>query len=143
MENRKYTGYTDANLQKIYVGDRMRAPKKSCGCVWVMCTVKYNEEWQRHGLFSDDGEWISGMGIVGGLFIENEEKQSTKTYRVYDWVGGEISLNKLGYKKGQEIKSDELIYFVDLAEKNGYNIMIVGNTEKPYIMIDTKNFKQR
>ena len=64
------TGYTDGNLTKIHEGDKMRAPKKSCGCEWVVCTVRYNHEWDAYGLQSAKGEWVSGMGIVSGLFIE-------------------------------------------------------------------------
>jgi hypothetical protein len=66
------TGFVDGNLTKICVGDRIRTPEKSCGCNWLMCTVEYNTDWSAYGLKSDDGRWISGMGIVCGLFVEDK-----------------------------------------------------------------------
>ena len=64
------TGFVDGNLTKIHVGDRIHTPEHNCGCKWLMCTVEYNDDWKAYGLKSDDGEWISGMGIVSGLFVE-------------------------------------------------------------------------
>ena len=65
------TGFTDNNCVKIYAGDKMRIPKhldSSCCEHWVLCTVKFNSEWNKWGLQDDnDGEWLTGSGLFSGF----------------------------------------------------------------------------
>ena len=67
------TGFTDGNLVPIKVGDHILAPRhldSSCCEHKTRCEVKWNDQWNAYGLQTEDGEWISGMGIVSGLFVE-------------------------------------------------------------------------
>jgi len=74
----RITGYTDRNLVPIKVGDQMILPKhaySSCCEHPIRCTVTWNTEWAAYGLQADNGEWISGMGIVIGLLVESSERK--------------------------------------------------------------------
>lgn len=60
----------DCHLRPLIVGDRLlRVPRHDGPCCEhrVTCTIRWNPEWQALGLQSDDGEWISGMGIAQGF----------------------------------------------------------------------------
>jgi len=66
----EYTGFKDNNNVKIYGGDKMMFPKHSGECCnhWVLCTVKFNPEWNKWGLQDDnDKEWLTGSGLFAGF----------------------------------------------------------------------------
>jgi hypothetical protein len=70
------TGLTDCHLNPIFVGDRIAQVHRhngSCCEHLCTCTVRWNEAWNKLGLQADDGEWISGMGIVAGYALAKPE----------------------------------------------------------------------
>jgi hypothetical protein len=63
------TGFEDCFNNPIRVGDRMDI-RHDCNCdqcsIVEHCTILWNEEWSAYGMRTDDGRWVSGMGIAGG-----------------------------------------------------------------------------
>jgi hypothetical protein len=70
------TGFVDCNLVPIRVGDFMTIGHL-CNCEYCdrryRVQILWNDEWKAYGMRTDDGEWLSGMGIASGYFVESNK----------------------------------------------------------------------
>lgn len=68
------TGFFDANGTPILVGDFMTI-SHDCNCGYCdktfRCQVMWNTKWEAYGLMTENGSFLSGMGIVSGEVVEN------------------------------------------------------------------------
>jgi hypothetical protein len=66
------TGFTDNMGREIRVGDRMRVGH-FCDCRYCKhydeVQILWNEEWNAYGMKTNDGQWVSGMGVAGAFPI--------------------------------------------------------------------------
>lgn len=66
------TGFVDNLNVPIKVGDRMDVPH-FCNCEYCdrreIVTILWNDDirWKAYGMKTDDGRWISGMGMAGSF----------------------------------------------------------------------------
>lgn len=80
----KWKGFDvkDNNCVLVYEGDRFRVQKhmdSSCCEHFVTAEVRFNPQWNAHGLQDiADGEWLSGMGIIGGYSKDYQWNRRTE-----------------------------------------------------------------
>lgn len=62
------TGFVDNLNQPIKVGDKMNV-SHFCNCELCkhrdIVTILWNDKWNAYGMKTDDGRWVSGMGMAG------------------------------------------------------------------------------
>ena len=70
-ETKKNFVTRDANGTDVHVGDIIEnIPRHQNKCCehYVDCEVKWNMEWEKYGLVTEDGKWIAPADLAEGYF---------------------------------------------------------------------------